>query len=84
MPLILGMLNINLIMARAAQAAKSFTRAAKWMQTADFSKSVIITTAKVSLMFQLNTCKDNAVVKNQIPTYIIAHTLLLKMGIHVC
>ncbi|MCO5566554.1 hypothetical protein L7F22_020231 [Adiantum nelumboides] len=46
-PLILGMLEINLIMARAAQAAKSFTRAAKWMQTTDFSKSVIISTARL-------------------------------------
>ncbi|KAH7331499.1 hypothetical protein KP509_20G036800 [Ceratopteris richardii] len=41
------MLEVNLIMARAAQAAKSFTRAAKWMQTTDFSKSVIISTAKL-------------------------------------
>jgi hypothetical protein len=54
-PLILGMLNINLIMARAAQAAKSFTRTAKWMQTADYSKSVIITTAKVSFYVPIKT-----------------------------
>jgi hypothetical protein len=51
------MLNINLIMARAAQAAKSFTRTAKWMQTADYSKSVIITTAKVSLYVPIRTRK---------------------------